>query len=58
VPEADLERAIEVFTTRSEAQGLPEWTVEDVRAPAKHRLYRAAATERFVLGDRDERLAF
>ena len=57
VPEPELERTIGVFTARSEAQGLPGWTVEDVREPAKHRLYRATATERFVLAEGDQRVA-
>jgi hypothetical protein len=30
-------------------QGLPEWTINDVQAPARHRLYRAVAAELSVL---------
>jgi nitroimidazol reductase NimA-like FMN-containing flavoprotein (pyridoxamine 5'-phosphate oxidase superfamily) len=51
-----LERGIEVFCREGEAQGLRPWTLEDVTAPAKHRLYRAAVTEHWVLGPGDERL--
>jgi hypothetical protein len=47
---------IEIFTRRSLAQGLRPWTREDVVPPARHRLYRATASEHFVLGPRDERL--
>jgi hypothetical protein len=28
---------------------LPEWTINDVQAPARHRLYRAVAAELSVL---------
>ena len=48
--------AIEAFARRSAAQGLPEWTADDVRPPAGLRLYRATVTEHFVLGHRDERV--
>ena len=39
------------------AVGLSAWSVDDVQPPAKHRLYRATAVERFVLDDHDERVA-
>ena len=44
-----LERSIELYSRRSQEQGLPEWTLADVRAPARPRLYRAVAAEQFVL---------
>jgi nitroimidazol reductase NimA-like FMN-containing flavoprotein (pyridoxamine 5'-phosphate oxidase superfamily) len=47
---------LDVFNRHSEAQGERAWTHEDVTAPAKHRLYRATATEHYVLGPRDERV--
>jgi tRNA-Thr(GGU) m(6)t(6)A37 methyltransferase TsaA len=53
---ADLERGVEVFSRRSEAQGARAWTPADVTPPARHRLYRATATEHWVLGAQDERL--
>lgn len=52
----DLDEGIEIFTRRSEAQGLRAWTGEDVRPPARHRLYRATASEHFVLDPHDQRL--
>jgi hypothetical protein len=52
----ELERGIAVFSRRSEEQGLRAWTRDDVRPPARHRLYRATALERWVLGPGDERL--
>ena len=53
---ADLDRGIEVFAREDAAQGLRPWTLADVTAPARHRLYRAAVTEHWVLGPGDERL--
>ncbi|MEA2133155.1 MAG: hypothetical protein QOC68_1064 [Solirubrobacteraceae bacterium] len=47
---------IRVFSARSEEHGARPWTLEDVTAPARHRLYRAVASEHFVLGEQDERL--
>jgi hypothetical protein len=45
----DLERGIDVFSRRSVAHGAREWRLEDVRAPAPYRLYRAIASEHWVL---------
>ena len=53
----DEERGIQVFSRRSREHGGDEWTLEDVRAPARLRLYRAVASEHSVLGPHDERLA-
>jgi pyridoxine/pyridoxamine 5'-phosphate oxidase len=53
---AGIDEGIEVFSRRSEAQGLPVWTSDQVRSPARHRLYRAVPSEHFVLGPRDERI--
>jgi pyridoxine/pyridoxamine 5'-phosphate oxidase len=52
----ELDRGIAVFSRKSESDGLPAWSREDVEAPAKHRLYRAVASEHFSLMARDERL--
>jgi hypothetical protein len=52
----EVEEGIGIFTRRSEAQDLPRWTREDVRPPARHRLYRATASEHFVLDPHDQRL--
>jgi pyridoxine/pyridoxamine 5'-phosphate oxidase len=56
VDAADIDAGLEIFNVRSLEQGLRPWTSEDVRPPAKHRLYRATATERFALSPRDERI--
>ena len=53
---AALERGLEVFARESAAQGLTVWTMANVTAPARHRLYRAAVTEQWVLDPHDERL--
>jgi nitroimidazol reductase NimA-like FMN-containing flavoprotein (pyridoxamine 5'-phosphate oxidase superfamily) len=52
----DVGEGIEIFSRRSEAQGLPTWSREDVLSPARHRLYRATASEHFVLDPHDQRL--
>jgi pyridoxine/pyridoxamine 5'-phosphate oxidase len=52
----EFDRGIAVFSRKSESDGLPAWSREDVEAPAKHRLYRAVASEHFSLTARDERL--
>jgi nitroimidazol reductase NimA-like FMN-containing flavoprotein (pyridoxamine 5'-phosphate oxidase superfamily) len=53
---AELERGIGVFSARSLEHGAGEWTRADVLAPARHRLYRATASEHYVLSARDERI--
>lgn len=57
VNDAERDEAVAVFSRRSQADGLAEWTVADVTAPARHRLYRATALRQFILQANDERLA-
>lgn len=45
----DLDRGIAVFSDRSETHGGRRWTQEDVQPPAPYRLYRATASEHWVL---------
>ena len=52
----ELERSLGIFSRESEAQGLSVWTRDDVVSPARHRLYRATASEQFVLSPQDERV--
>jgi len=54
---ADRAQALEIFTRRSLSHGGGEWTAADVVAPARHRLYRAIAVDRYVLDEHDDRLA-
>jgi uncharacterized protein YhbP (UPF0306 family) len=51
----DVDRGIGIFSRRSVAEGAAAWTADDVRPPAGHRLYRATASEHFVLGPQDQR---
>jgi len=46
---AELDRAIEVFSRRGQDHGGRPWTVADVQPPAPHRLYRASATQYWML---------
>ncbi|MCK9795908.1 pyridoxamine 5'-phosphate oxidase family protein [Isoptericola sp. 4D.3] len=56
VPEADLERCLDVYDRRSRAEGMGPWPVERVVPPADMRLYRAVVSRFFVLEpDRDLR---
>jgi Pyridoxamine 5'-phosphate oxidase len=59
VPRDAFERCLAVYAGRSvrDGLGLERWTEDDVRAPARHRLYRAVATAHWVLGALDERIA-
>jgi pyridoxine/pyridoxamine 5'-phosphate oxidase len=52
----ELTRGIEVFTRKSEADGAGMLSLADIQEPAKHRLYRAVASEHFVLSQNDERI--
>ncbi|MDQ4028081.1 MAG: pyridoxamine 5'-phosphate oxidase family protein [Actinomycetota bacterium] len=53
--DVDFVRGIDLFSRRSQAHGVGPWGPEDVLPPARHRLYRAIASEHFVLGRGDER---
>jgi nitroimidazol reductase NimA-like FMN-containing flavoprotein (pyridoxamine 5'-phosphate oxidase superfamily) len=47
---AELQRDVAFFDTASEAQGLTRrWALEDLLAPAPYRLYRATASQHWVL---------
>ena len=55
---ADERKALaETFSERSKQHGAGAWTTADLEAPARLRLYVAAADEQFALGDRDERIS-
>ena len=53
VPESELDHGLAVYAAQDES--LPAWTRADVLPPAEHRLYRATATELFILDSHDER---
>lgn len=46
---AELMRGIEIFSRRSLEHGAREWTPDDVQPPTAYRLYRATASEHFVV---------
>jgi hypothetical protein len=54
----EIERGMSVFSRRSLERGGREWTPDDVAPDAALCLYRAMASEQFVLSPKDERLPF
>jgi uncharacterized protein YhbP (UPF0306 family) len=57
---ADLDRGIQIYSKESVAGGLSEWGLEEVSPPAPYRLYRATASEHWVLdpdGHPDRRIS-
>jgi hypothetical protein len=57
VTDSELEEGMDIFDQVCEAKGLSVWGLEKVRPPALHRLYRATASEHFLLrDDRDVRV--
>jgi nitroimidazol reductase NimA-like FMN-containing flavoprotein (pyridoxamine 5'-phosphate oxidase superfamily) len=52
----ELESGIEVFSRKSESEGLRAWSRDDVEEPARFRLYRAVASEHFGLGEGNRRV--
>jgi nitroimidazol reductase NimA-like FMN-containing flavoprotein (pyridoxamine 5'-phosphate oxidase superfamily) len=50
------DRAIAIFSRRSQDLGLSEWRTAAVTAPAPHRLYRASASACFILAALDQRV--
>ena len=53
---ADREPVIQVFSARSMEHGAGPWTLTDVEVPDGLRLYAAKVTQRWVLGEGDQRL--
>jgi nitroimidazol reductase NimA-like FMN-containing flavoprotein (pyridoxamine 5'-phosphate oxidase superfamily) len=53
----EVEPSLELYSRRSQEQGYGAWSLDEITGPARHRLYRAVADERFLLGPRDERIA-
>jgi pyridoxine/pyridoxamine 5'-phosphate oxidase len=56
VPGTELDHALGIFSTASQAQGLAAWNRSDVQPSARLRLYHATALEHFLLSATDERL--
>jgi hypothetical protein len=56
VPPADLDRCLDVFSRSNQERGGSSWTLDDVRPPRRLRLYRAIASEQWVLDEHDRRV--
>jgi Pyridoxamine 5'-phosphate oxidase len=56
--EDEIERGMSIFSRRSLERGGRGWTPDDVGPNARLRLYRAVASEQFVLSPEDERMPF
>jgi pyridoxine/pyridoxamine 5'-phosphate oxidase len=56
LPGHEVTEGIAVFSERSVGHGGSVWTPEDVREPARHRLYRATAEAVYVLDEHDQRV--
>jgi nitroimidazol reductase NimA-like FMN-containing flavoprotein (pyridoxamine 5'-phosphate oxidase superfamily) len=52
----ERDRAVEVFSRRTQEHGGAPWGVEQVRPPARHRLYRAVAHAQWGLDATDRRV--
>lgn len=57
VPDDERAGAMDVFSRRSVARGGERWTLDNVTAPARLRLYRATASKHFVLDQDENRVA-
>jgi len=56
VPDAELEEGLQVYSDESVDDGMDRWSQAEVTAPARLRLYRAIALERFTLSSKDTRV--
>lgn len=51
-----LDHYVDRYTSSTLARQGGSWTPDDVRPPARHRLYRATASQHWVLDEHDERV--
>ncbi len=56
LPAHESDEGIEIFSKRSASHGFGEFAIEDVREPARLRLYRATAEAVYVLDEHDQRV--
>jgi Pyridoxamine 5'-phosphate oxidase len=56
VPDDEVDDCMETYSRKSVAVGGHVWSGADVRPPAELRLYRAVASEQFVLSPSDRRI--
>jgi Pyridoxamine 5'-phosphate oxidase len=56
VPDIDLDRFVALFSRSNQDRGGGPWSRDDVRPAGRLRLYRATATEQWVLDRHDRRI--
>jgi pyridoxamine 5'-phosphate oxidase-like protein len=56
LPAHECDLGMAIFSKRAVSHGGEAWTVEDVREPARHRLYQATAEAIYVLDEHDQRV--
>jgi nitroimidazol reductase NimA-like FMN-containing flavoprotein (pyridoxamine 5'-phosphate oxidase superfamily) len=56
LPAHETAEGLEVFSQRTTSHGAEAWTDEDVRPPARHRLFQATAEAAYVLDEHDHRV--
>jgi hypothetical protein len=56
VPLGDIERCIGVFSRSSQARGGSPWSADDVGPGSHLRMYRATASEQWILDGHDRRI--
>ena len=56
VADTEFDEALDLYNARSMERELEGFDPSALRAPARHRLYRAVVREAFVLDDHDERI--
>jgi hypothetical protein len=56
VPLGELERCVDVFSRACQARGGAPWSVDDLGAGSRRRLFRASASEHWILDDHDRRI--
>ena len=57
VPESDLDRCLDAYSRSAQERGGQAWSIDDVSPGARLRLYRATASEQWVLDTHDRRIA-
>src|SRR3954471_497063 len=56
LPAHEAGEPIELYSERSAGHGGGEWSEDDVRPPARHRLFRATAEGAYILDEHDHRV--
>jgi hypothetical protein len=56
VPLDDLERCVDVFSRACQGRGGAPWSADDLGPGSRRRLFRATASEQWILDDHDRRI--